>query len=806
MTKPARPAAPLLPGTFGDALRFLRKRAQLTQDELGRSVGYSREQIARLENGSRLPDLAVVAALFIPALFLEREAPLVEQFLNLAGKTRTVQRITVTRTRQTRLELVSETVFAPDVPAHSPPTPLLPLIGREAEVCDLLAVLQTARLVTLLGAPGIGKSRLALEVAQRSMSSFADGVAFIPLADVAAPADVPYAVLRALSITPAAHQSIEATIEAYLAPRRMLLVLDNCEHVLDSVPLFTDWLALAPRVNLLCTSRVPLDLYGEQEWPLAPLPVPDLAQLPDLETWGQLPALQLLCSRVRAAAPMFVLTSENLLPLATLCVALDGLPLALELAAVRLRDLSPEVLVQQLLTLRGNGQLSSTWLQQTRRNIADRHRTLQAAIAWSVRMLTPAQQDAFYRLGVFVGGCSVAAAQAVAAADSGIVTQLARANLVNVVAGRITLLETLRDFASEQLVAAELMQVCQGEHVAHYTAFAQQVFTGLLGDDQSVWMQRALADHDNCLAALRWALSRDQGQIAIALAGSLWWFWCRRGLFSLGQEMLAAALRLSTPDRPARATALNGLASIYLAQDEYATSLACHREGLSLRREMGDTAGIATVLHNMGLTAYMMGDYPQALAWLDESIAADPDSDPMQAWAHKGIIALDMLDCSQARSWLECAYELVRQQPAGWAQAFVMHNLADVLRETGELATAKQLAQTSLRLFETLGDSYYLPDPQLVLAQIAGDEGDYAVALALAELALTQYEARQDVVLTASVQLFQAEVACKIGEYEQAAAQFKHAYALRQTIKRPLTPREQIRYQAVAQACSGSAL
>jgi predicted ATPase/transcriptional regulator with XRE-family HTH domain len=802
VTTPARPASLPLPGTFGDALRFLRKRAQLTQDELGRSVGYSREQIARLENGSRLPDLAVVAALFIPALFLEREAPLVEQFLNLAGKTRTVQQITVTRTRQTRLQLASETVFAADVPAHYPPAPLLPLIGREAEVCDLLAVLQTARLVTLLGAPGIGKSRLALEVAQRSMSNFSDGVAFIPLADVATPDDVPYAVLRALSLTPAAHQSVEAAIEAYLAPRCLLLILDNCEHVLNSIPLFADWLARAPRLNLLCTSRVPLDLYGEQEWPLAPLPVPDLAQLPDLETWSQLPALQLLCSRVRAATPTFALTPENLLPLATLCVALDGLPLALELAAVRLRELSPEVLVQQLLTQRGNGQLSSTWLQQTRRNIADRHRTLQAAIAWSVRMLTPAQQDAFCRLGVFVGGCSEAAAQAVAA-DSTIVAQLARANLVNVVAGRITLLETLRDFASEQLVATAQLQVCQGEHAAYYTAFAQQVFTGLLGDDQAAWMQRALADHDNCLAALRWAISQDQGPIAIALAGSLWWFWCRRGLFSLGQEMLATTLQLSTPDRSARATALNGLASIYLAQDEYAASLACHREGLSLRREIGDTAGIATVLHNMGLTAYMMGDYPQALTWLDESIAADLDSDPMQAWAHKGIIALDMLDCFQARSWLECAYELVRQQQAGWAQAFVMHNLADVLRETGELATAKQLAQTSLRLFETLGDSYYLPDPQLVLAQIAGDEGDYAVALALAELALTQYEARQDVVLTASVQLFQAEVACKMGEYDQAAAQFKRAYALRQTIKRPLTPREQTRYQSVAQACRG---
>lgn len=263
--------------------------------------------------------------------------------------------------------------------------------------------------------------------------------------------------------------------------------------------------------------------------------------------------------------------------------------------------------------------------------------------------------------------------------------------------------------------------------------------------------------------------------------------------------MLQAALQLSTPDLPARATALNGLGAIHLALDEYAASLAYHREGLDLRHQLGDAAGTATVLHNMGLTAYIMGDYSQALNWLDESIAADPLADPMQAWAHKGIIALDMLDFEQSRSWLQRAYELVMPQPEGWAQAFVMHNLADALREMGELATAKQLAQTSLRIFDALGDSYYLPDPQLVLAQIAGDEGDYVTALAFSDLALAQYEARQDVVLTTSARLFQAELACKMREYSAAATHFEKTRKLRQTIKRPLSPREQARYTALAQ-------
>jgi non-specific serine/threonine protein kinase len=793
-----------LPDTFPDALRLLRKRARLTQDEMGRAVGYSREQIARLENGSRLPDLAVLAALFVPALFQRQETALVEQFLALAGRTRSEQQITITRTRETRVQLSSETIVAPAAPLHRPPAPLLPLIGRAGDVADLLALLQSARLLTVVGAPGIGKSRLALEVANQAMPCFADGVAFVPLADVAAAGDVPVAVLRALGLTPSAGQPADQAIEAYLASRRLLLVLDNCEHVLESTSLFADWLARAPSVKLLCTSRVPLDLYGEQEWPLAPLAAPDLAQPPDAAIWGQTPAMQLLLARVRAADPAYALTGDNLLPLATLCVALDGLPLALELAAVRLRELPPQVVVQQLLALRGHGQLSSTWLQQTRRNVAERHRTLHAAIEWSVRMLPDAKQDAFLRLGMFAGGCTAEAAQAVAGAASGLLGALARANLVAFDGQRVVLLETLRAYARERLVGDGRLEDCQQQHAGYFVAYSGQMFAGLLGDDQGAWMQATLADHDNCLAALRWALARGQGELAIALAGNLWWFWYRRGLFDLGQELLQAALQLSTPDMSARARALNGLASIHLAQDDYADSLACHEEGLALRRQLGDALGIATALHNMGLTAYMMGDYQQAIDWLLASIDADPAADPAQAWANIGVVALDMQDCAQARQWLERAHREVMQGPAGWIQAFVLYNLADVLYDQGDLAGAKEMAQAALQLFEALGDSHYLPDPQLLLARIAIEEGDYTAAGSLAAAALAQYESRGDAVVTASAWLVQADLAWRMGLRAEAAAQLQRAQSLRATVKRPMSPRERARYDALRRVLPAS--
>ena len=787
-----------LPDSFGASLRLLRKRARLTQEELGRAVGYSREQIARLENGSRLPDLAVVAALFVPTLLPDRDRALTEQFLALAGRTRREVQLTVTRTRETQIELVQTTVVAPK-PRFAPPAPLLPLIGRQADVAELIARLRTARLITLIGAPGIGKTRLALAVGHAAQAAFADGAALVSLAEAQTAADIPYAVLQALALTPAAGQSPADVLRDALRPRQLLLILDNCEHLLDGATLFADWLAHAPDLRLLCTSRVPLDLYGEHEWPLAPLAVPDLAEPPDLARWGQLPALQLLAARASAADPAFALTDDNLLPLASLCVALDGLPLALELAAVRLRELSPHDLVQQLLALRGHTQLSSTWLGQTRRNVAERHRTLQAAIGWSAQLLDPARRAAFHALGVFVGGGTVDAAREVAGADAATLAHLARANLIRLDDGRVHLLETLRAFAREQLTADRLAAT-QTAHAAYYARFAQRVFAGLNGEEQAAWMAWAVADHDNCLAALRWALAAGDGETAVAIAGGLWWFWYRRGYFELGRELLAAALEWPSSAPLIRANALNGLAAFYLVDEAYAANLACHEEGLALRRALGDPAGIATVLHNMGLTAYTMGDSDTATARLLESIEVNPGGDQTSAWAHLGLIAQERHDLAAARRWLELAYDAAMSASAGWIQAFVMNFLADVLRELGELDAADRLAQESLRLFAEMDDTYYLPDAQVTLAQIALDRGDTAAATALAALAAAQYAARDDAVLLASVTLVQAEIAGRDGQRAAGAALLARSQALRGRASRAVSPHEQAQYERVAGA------
>lgn len=792
-------ASPDLPDNFGAALRLLRKRARLTQDELGRAVGYSREQIARLENGSRLPDLAVLAALFVPALLLEQDRRLVEQFMALAGRTRRDRRVTITRTKETRVRLIRETVGVLPEVQHSPPMPLLPLIGRRAEMDDLTDRLQSNRLMTLIGAPGIGKTRLALEVAHAAAGQFADGVGFVSLAEITRPDAIPMAVLSTLGFTPAPLQTPSDAVIAYLVPRELLLVMDNCEHVIEGTLIFADWLARAPSLKLLCTSRVPLDLYGEQEWPVTPLAVPDLAEPPEPTRWGQTASLQLLLARAQAVEPGFTLTEENVLPLASLCVALDGLPLALELAAVRLRELSPTALVQQLLTLRGNADLSSTWLQQTRRNVAERHRTLQAAVSWSVQLLPPPARNAFERLGVFVGGCTTDAASAVAQADPAQLALLKNANLIQLEDGRVRLLETLRAYAQEQLVASGNLSKCQREHALFYSGFASAVFDGLKGKDQASWMTRALADHDNSLAALRWALAEQDGDTAIAVAGGLWWFWYRRGLFDLARELLTDALALPSNDPAARARALNGAAAFYLAVDDYDANLAYHQEGLAIRRQLGDSEGIATVLHNMGLTAFMLGDYDRALAWLEESIIVYP-ADQTSALAHMGLIAQETGRLDKACHWLELAHQAAMASSDSWMQAFVMNYLADVKREMGAYHEATDFAQASLRLFSELDDSYYLPDAQVTLAQIALDEGDFAAAAVLTETALDQYEARKDAAFISTALLIQAELAWKTGRPEEAATCLQRAVALRSTVKRAVSPREQASFDRLTAA------
>lgn len=804
--------------TFSDALRFLRKRAHLTQDELGRSVGYSREQIARLENGSRLPDLAVVAALFIPALDIQHQPDLIQRLLELAGQTRNTssasQRITVTRTTQTKTQRVLEIVSEQSRSPYTLPSPLFPLIGRTTEIesiCSLL--LGEARLVTLIGTPGIGKTRLALEIAQTLTSRFTQGSCFAALDSVQNAADVPSAIANALGITPTADQSIESAVRAHLASHEILLVLDNCEHVLESAALFGEWLAAAPRLKLLCTSRIALDLYGEHEWEVSPLALPDLAHLPALEELSHIAAIQLFIARIRTASPAFNLSTDNALSIATLCVALDGLPLALELAAARAREIEPDELLRQIVSARNRSQLSSTLLQQTKRNIAERHRTLHDAVAWSYHLLTPDQQAVFMRLGVIVGGCTPQAAEVICGADMSTLHVLAAASLIHLEVEpsneRVTMLETLRSFALEQLTNAGLLYSLQHTHAAYFAEYAETVFKEVRGEHQSHWLAQTRLNHDNFRSALRFTLEQDDPEFAVTIAGGLWWFWYRQGFLLEGRQWLDASLSrpiksaLTKTQKRQRAIALNGAGSIACEQGDYPAAMAYHKEGLALRNELKDRDGIATVLHNMALVARSQGEYAQAIQLLEESLAMELEkgdhSDLAMNYANIGITAGEMNDLKLAQTWLERALETANPTEQTWETAFIAINLAQILFWQNDLKPAEELAQRSLKLFEELGDLLYLPEAQLILAQIAIEHNDFSQAKTLCATVLDYYQNLNDEHGISNVLHVLAWIALTEDKSQsnakQAAKLFSESVTLRGKVSRALSPAEQARNQ-----------
>lgn len=801
-----------LASNFGETLRFLRKRARLTQDELGLAVGYSREQIARLENGSRLPDLAVIVALFIPALELKSQPLLAQQLLELAGQTRVSganqQKITVTRTVKTRVQRVLQ-VSNENVPTFNLPAPLFPLLGRAVELealADLLT--QEARLVTLVGAPGIGKTRLALELAHLLKTAFADGVSFVALESLQHADEVPGAVASALNLTPSAAQSISGQIRSFLAPRKTLLVLDNCEHLLDAATDLGEWLSAAPGLKLLCTSRVALDLYGEYTWEVAPLALPDLARLPALDELSQVAAVKLFVARARTADPAFTLTPENALAVAALCVALDGLPLAIEIVVARIRHLSAQDLLQQIVAARKPMPLAANLLQQTRRNLAERHQTLNNAIAWSFRLLPSAAQQVFLRLGVMAGGGTLQAVEKICGATPESLAALSAASLVRLAEGRVTLLETLRAFACEQLTQQNALPETRRAHADYFSGYAGEIFTGIRGPEQEAWLANARRDHDNFRLALSFALEQSDSLLAVNISGGLWWFWNRQGFIREGREWLGKALALPAPhpldeaQKRSRATALNGVGSICAELGVFDVAMRYLHQGLALRQEIEDTEGISVVLHNIGLVERSRGEYAEALRLFEDALAlTDPKntSSLAMSYTNLGMTALMMYDLPLAADWLERSLTILTPTDAPWETAYTCNVYANVCFEAGQFERAETLARESQTLFETLGDAIFLPEPQLMRAKLAHARGDLETARALCTEVFTQYQQMDDPYGVANVLHVLAWLALP-GNPTRAQELFIESQSLRNAANHFLSPLEKVENQRLQTA------
>ena len=492
------------------------------------------------------------------------------------------------------------------------PSPLTSFVGREAEIEEVERLLGGARLLTLTGPGGSGKSRLAVAVAAALLSQFRDGACFVDLAPVTDPALVPAAVANALGVPEAPGRPILDGIKEHLRHRELLGVVDNFEQVVEAGPVLEELLTSAPGLRAMVTSRVVLSLRGEHEYAVPPL--------------GGDAAVRLFCERAVAVDPRFAVTDENAPVVAEIAARLDGLPLAIELAATRIKVLAPDQLLARL-------ERRLSLLTSGPRSLPERQRTLRATIAWSHDLLEPDERRLFARLSVFTGGWTFESAEAVCdpgglgldALDG--LTSLVDKSLIRRAEppgrpARFSMLETIREFGLERLEASGDLEPTRRRHAEHYLGLAAEAEPHLGGPDQGRWLDRCEQEHANLRAALGWAVDQGQAGPAQAAAGALWRFWQQRGHLTEGRQWLDEALAMPSGlgPTPARAKALTGAGGIAWWSDR-AAARAFYDEALAIERRLGDPARLAEALYNEAFAVADEHDLDTAARLLDEALA-----------------------------------------------------------------------------------------------------------------------------------------------------------------------------------------
>lgn len=595
-------------------------------------------------------------------------------------------------------------------PAHNLPTALTPLVGRERELELLDALLRRPgiRMVTLTGPGGVGKTRLALELARRAVPIY-PSVFLLQLAPLRQPEVVAGALLKILGVKPVGEQTPEEALAAWLRERRLLLLLDNCEHLLGVAPLVAELLIAAPGLVVLATSREPLQIYGEQRFPVVPLALPPerpaTAERP--EDLAQYAAVALFVQRLQAVRPTFALSAENAQAIIAICARLDGLPLALELAAARGQHLSPQGMLEQLRRDAGGLQL----LASTGRDRSPRQQTLRAAIAWSYELLSAAEQRCFRRLAVFAGGWSEAAAEAIVGSGEELYA-LVEKSLVEADADgapRFTMLETIREYAVEQLEACGESEALRQAHARYFLELAEAAEPHLIGGQEELgWWVQLRAEEDNMRAALRWAVDAGAHDLGLRLAGALWQFWDLGNASREGRGWLVTMLALVPPaaaPTSARAKALNGLAILALRQADVAAASAAAEASLACYRALGDARGTARAVLTLGTIAVLgQGDIPQAIAYYTEALELQRRLDHPTGLAvtlfNLGRVTLTLGDYVPACVWLDEALRCYEALGSRRWIARVQPYLAGALLMTGEHTRAATLLDQALTAWE----------------------------------------------------------------------------------------------------------
>ncbi|MDQ4099248.1 MAG: tetratricopeptide repeat protein, partial [Chloroflexota bacterium] len=654
-------------------------------------------------------------------------------------------------------------LVVPDLPSDFPPLVTLdhrpnnlpvqptPLVGRDAILAELEALLtrDDVRLITLTGMGGTGKTRLGLQVAAEVLEAFADGVFFVDLAPIRDPRLVLPTIAAALGVRETGAQSLRDTLVTFLAEKRLLLLLDNFEQVLDAASTVADLLAACAAVKILLTSRAPLGLRAEHEFQVPPLATPEPKPLPPLAELAEIESVALFVQRATAARHDFALTATNAASVAEICARLEGLPLAIELAAARVKTLPPRVILERL----GSG---LTLLTGGARDLPARQRTLRATIEWSYGLLTADEQTLFRRLAVFAGGVNLSAAEAVVASDGALnidvldgIRSLVDQSLLRAVNGlddeaRFTMQELLRAFGIERLAEVGETETMQRAHAAWCLALAEEAASHLMGPEQGAWLARLEMEHDNLRAALAWCLGGTDPVGGARLAGALGWFWYSHGYLSEGRRWLERALELPIELPPeVRAGAFNWAAMIATDQADREQALALRETALALYRQLGDSRGIARSLYHLASEATKQGDFERAVALLEEEEALGRETmalDQGAEWSNMAVsaalnglgeLAFLSADFSRATVRYEESLRLSRAAGNTFQVADALANLGEVWHHRGDLERATEFYSEALDLFRELGHEPGIAFVLFGMGRLALTRDDAALATRL---------------------------------------------------------------------------
>lgn len=621
------------------------------------------------------------------------------------------------------------------------PQQLTRFIGRQRELAEIRDLWTHTRLVTISGPGGIGKTRLALQIAAESLPEYEDGIWFVALDSLADADLVPQTVAATLGIRDEGSRSIGDTLADYFKHRRLLLVLDNCEHLISACAQLTDMLLRsAGNLRVLATSREPLAIAGETVFRVSSLGLPDPQRLPDLESLSKHEAVELFLDRARSVKSTFAINSGVALPLATLCVQLEGIPLAIELAASRVRVLSVAQIAARLhdrLNLLTGGS----------RTAMPRHQTLVAAIDWSYNLLSEPEKSLFRRLSVFSGGWTLEAAETVCPGnglDAGSVLELL-SELVGkslVLAEeregqtRYRFMETLLEYARKRLMHTEEGEAISRAHSEFIVALAVEGDSKLVSPEQKTWLERLNAEYNNIRAALIWT-SKNNVEMGLRLAGVLGRFWYLQGHWDEARRWLTEMLEApgAFAHRAQRVRALNAAARIAQNQGEYVSARTFSTEALTLSRESGDRRETGMALNCLAILAGKQGDFSVARALLEEALTIRRELGD-RGWVGMTLINLGNLalregQMGSARSLYQESLSISKEVDYKHGIATVLLNLGDVARRMGDHAAARSLIDQGLALAKDLGDKTLIPNALNSLGDLAGRQGDNAAARAL---------------------------------------------------------------------------